>query len=97
MRWHYTPMMLPSSRHVAAQVTVYDCMDELSAFRFAPPELLTLEEELLREADLVFTGGYSPGGIRRFILSPSARMSIISRGRGRCRRSVGRRGWASTA
>jgi len=59
IRWYYTPMMLAFSREVAAACTVYDCMDELSAFRFAPPEMLALEEELLRTADLVFTGGYS--------------------------------------
>jgi UDP-galactopyranose mutase len=59
IRWYYTPMMLPFSRHLNALATVYDCMDELSAFRFAPQELLNLETELLKAADLVFTGGYS--------------------------------------
>lgn len=59
VRWYYTPMMLAFSREVAADHTVYDCMDELSAFRFAPPQLLDLETELLAAADLVFTGGYS--------------------------------------
>ncbi|URD60521.1 UDP-galactopyranose mutase [Sphingomonas sp. KRR8] len=59
VRWYYTPMMLPFSRHLDALATVYDCMDELSAFRFAPQELLNLETELLNAADLVFTGGYS--------------------------------------
>jgi len=59
VRWYYTPMMLAFSRDLTAGVTVYDCMDELSAFRFAPPELLALEAELLAAADLVFTGGYS--------------------------------------
>jgi UDP-galactopyranose mutase len=59
VRWYYTPMMLPFSRHVAAACTVYDCMDELANFRFAPPELLSLERELLAGADVVFTGGYS--------------------------------------
>lgn len=59
IRWYYTPMMLGFSRHVGSACTVYDCMDELSAFRFAPPELLALETELLAAADLVFTGGYS--------------------------------------
>ena len=59
LRWYYTPMMLTVSRHVAAALTIYDCMDELSAFRFAPPELLALEQELIGSADLVFTGGYS--------------------------------------
>jgi len=57
--WYYTPMMLPFSRHLDAECIVYDCMDELANFRFAPPRLLALEEELLERADLVFTGGYS--------------------------------------
>lgn len=59
IRWYYTPMMLPFSREVDTVCTVFDCMDELSAFRFAPPELLRLEQELLDCADVVFTGGYS--------------------------------------
>ena len=59
IRWYYTPMMLPFSRHLEAACTVYDCMDELANFRFAPADLLERERELLAEADLVFTGGYS--------------------------------------
>jgi UDP-galactopyranose mutase len=59
IRWYYTPMMLPISRRIPAACTVYDCMDELANFRFAPPELLELERELLVAADVVFTGGYS--------------------------------------
>jgi UDP-galactopyranose mutase len=59
VRWYYTPMMLPFSRHLDSDCTVYDCMDELANFKFAPPELLPLENELLAAADLVFTGGYS--------------------------------------
>src|SRR5690606_14652934 len=57
--WYYTPMMLPFSRHLDPDCTVYDCMDELANFRFAPPRLLDLEAELFERADLVFTGGYS--------------------------------------
>ena len=57
--WYYTPMMLPFSRQLDAACIVYDCMDELANFRFAPPSLLTLEAELFDRADLVFTGGYS--------------------------------------
>lgn len=57
--WYYTPMALPFSRHLEANTTIYDCMDELSNFRFAPPELLDLEKELMGKADLVFTGGQS--------------------------------------
>ena len=59
IRWYYTPMMLPFSRDVPAACTVYDCMDELANFRFAPPQLLELERELLAASDVVFTGGYS--------------------------------------
>jgi UDP-galactopyranose mutase len=57
--WYNTPMMLPISRHIEADCTVYDCMDELANFRFAPPRLLEFEGELFDRADLVFTGGYS--------------------------------------
>jgi len=59
IRWYYTPMMLDFSRHLDAACTVYDCMDELANFLFAPPELAALESELFAAADLVFTGGYS--------------------------------------
>ena len=57
--WYYTPMMLPFSRHLDADITVYDAMDELSKFRFAPAKLLGLEQELIDKADIVFTGGSS--------------------------------------
>ncbi|WP_028241137.1 glycosyltransferase family 1 protein [Stutzerimonas azotifigens] len=59
MLWYYTPMSLAFSDHLKPALTVYDCMDELSAFRGAPPELVERERELLARADLVFTGGYS--------------------------------------
>ncbi|TNC47242.1 UDP-galactopyranose mutase [Rubellimicrobium rubrum] len=57
--WFYTPMMWPIGAHVAADAVVYDCMDELSHFKFAPPELREREAALLKAADVVFTGGYS--------------------------------------
>ena len=57
--WYYTPMALPFSRHLAADVVVFDKMDELSAFHNAPPLLIALEAELLARADVVFTGGAS--------------------------------------
>lgn len=59
--WYYTPMMLEFSRSVAddAAAVVYDCMDELSNFKFAPERLKELERELVGRADVVFTGGYS--------------------------------------
>jgi len=57
--WYYTPMALPFTDHLTPELVVYDCMDELSAFKFAPPELTILEKELLKKADVVFTGGQS--------------------------------------
>ena len=57
--WFYTPIMYPIAQHIDAAAVVYDCMDELSAFRFAPPELRDREALLMRHADVVFTGGYS--------------------------------------
>jgi UDP-galactopyranose mutase len=52
-------MMLRWADRLEPNVIVYDCMDELSMFRGAPPELLEREKELLERADLVFTGGQS--------------------------------------
>lgn len=57
--WYYTPMMLPFSKHITPDVTVYDAMDELSKFKFAPEHLLDFEQELIDRADIVFTGGSS--------------------------------------
>ena len=59
--WYYTPMMLEFSRGLAerAAAVVYDCMDELSNFKFAPERLRQLERDLVGLADLVVTGGYS--------------------------------------
>ncbi len=57
--WLYTPMALPVALPLQPLAITYDCMDELSAFRFAPRELLEREGELLRRADVVYTGGPS--------------------------------------
>jgi glycosyltransferase involved in cell wall biosynthesis len=38
---------------------VYDCMDELANFRFAPRDIGLREQYLLKQADVVFTGGSS--------------------------------------
>src|SRR3569833_892124 len=57
--WYYTPMMLPFSKHITPDLTVFDVMDELSKFKFAPTHLLSLEQELLDRSDIVFTGGSS--------------------------------------
>jgi glycosyltransferase involved in cell wall biosynthesis len=55
--WYYTPMAVGKSRLFTPALTVYDCMDELAQFKFAPPELRQREQELFQKADLVFTGG----------------------------------------
>jgi glycosyltransferase involved in cell wall biosynthesis len=57
--WYYTPMALPFSAHLQPDVCVYDCMDELSAFKDSPAGLLKCEAQLFSTADLVFTGGES--------------------------------------
>lgn len=57
--WYYTPMALRFSSHLKPIVTVYDCMDELSAFQGAPPEMLKQEQHLFELADVVFAGGKS--------------------------------------
>ncbi|BAY78119.1 UDP-galactopyranose mutase [Nostoc linckia NIES-25] len=57
--WYYTPMAIAFTRHLQPQAVVYDCMDELSAFKGASPTLKNYEAELFRRADLVFTGGQS--------------------------------------
>lgn len=59
LHWYYTPLLREASAGLPASAIVYDCMDELSAFAGAPPELRHWETELLAAADLVFTGGAS--------------------------------------
>ena len=58
VQWFYDPMAV--SAHLGKfgeRAVVYDCMDELSQFRFAPPEIVARERELLARADVVFAGG----------------------------------------
>src|SRR5439155_3901059 len=57
--WFYTAMALPLAGSLRPAAVIYDCMDELSAFLGAPPQLLQREEQLLQKADVVFTGGPS--------------------------------------
>jgi UDP-galactopyranose mutase len=57
--WYYTPMAVAFTAGLTPGAVVYDCMDELSLFRGAPPDLVEREARLLAAADLVFTGGQS--------------------------------------
>jgi len=63
--WYYTPMALRFSDHLKPVVTIYDCMDELSAFKGASPELKERERELFERATMVFTGGQSLFEVKR--------------------------------
>jgi UDP-galactopyranose mutase len=57
--WYYTPMALAFTDHLMPVATVYDCMDELAAFKGAPAVLKDREAALMERADLVLTGGQS--------------------------------------
>jgi UDP-galactopyranose mutase len=57
--WFYSPMMFGFACDVEASAVVYDCMDELANFRFAPANLKETEAQLMARADLVLTGGRS--------------------------------------
>ena len=57
--WLYTPMALPLVAALQPRAVIYDCMDDLASFKFAPPELVKREAALMKSADLVLTGGPS--------------------------------------
>jgi UDP-galactopyranose mutase len=57
--WYYTPMALSFTKSFSPVASVYDCMDELSAFKGAHSRLADFERELFGRVDLVFTGGQS--------------------------------------
>lgn len=44
---------------------VYDCIDDLASFNFAPAQLVERERTLMAQADVVLTGGPSLYGARR--------------------------------
>jgi glycosyltransferase involved in cell wall biosynthesis len=59
IQWFYSPMAAPYFLDgFDAAATIYDCMDELAQFRFAPASLREREQLLISKADVVFTGGY---------------------------------------
>lgn len=63
--WYYTPMMLEFSEQVLSDLVVYDCMDELANFAFAPADLVEREARLLQHADIALCGGRSLYEARR--------------------------------
>jgi glycosyltransferase involved in cell wall biosynthesis len=59
IQWFYSPMTAPHFLgRFGASCVVYDCMDELANFRFAPPDIGQRERFLISRADVVFTGGH---------------------------------------
>ncbi|HKB70781.1 MAG TPA: glycosyltransferase [Thermoanaerobaculia bacterium] len=59
VHWFYSPQLTPQLDAFGDPLAVvYDCMDELTQFAFAPRQLAEREKELLTIADVVFTGGY---------------------------------------
>lgn len=57
--WFYSAAFSSVLDEINFETVVYDCMDELSLFKGASPELIKQEEYLLSAADVVFTGGKS--------------------------------------
>ncbi|GAC1547605.1 MAG: glycosyltransferase family 1 protein [Candidatus Velthaea sp.] len=57
--WLYTPMMLELAGAFSAAPLVFDCMDELASFDFAPKGIAERDAALVARADVVFTGGRS--------------------------------------
>ena len=55
--WLYTPMALPLLQELSPRAVIYDCMDELSAFKGAPRQMKQRETALMKRAELVLTGG----------------------------------------
>ncbi len=50
-------MAIPFTLHLQPKYIIFDCIDDLSAFKFATKELKDFEQKLLSIADIVFTGG----------------------------------------
>lgn len=57
--WFYSASFVDILDQIKPEAIVYDCMDELSAFKGAPSQLKSQERILLKQADIVFTGGKS--------------------------------------
>lgn len=57
--WFYSAAFSPLIKKLNFNTILYDCMDELSLFKGASQVLITQEQYLLQQADVVFTGGKS--------------------------------------
>jgi glycosyltransferase involved in cell wall biosynthesis len=57
--WLYTPMAFDVAQPLGFGRLIFDVMDDLAAFKNAPPGLVLGHRRALADADLVFTGGRS--------------------------------------
>lgn len=57
--WFYSAAFVSILDEINFETVIYDCMDELTLFKGASPELIEQEDRLLSAADIVFTGGKS--------------------------------------
>lgn len=57
--WFYSAAFVELIPYMKINTMIYDCMDELSQFKGASQQLRAQEEFLIKEADLIFTGGKS--------------------------------------
>lgn len=56
--WYYTPMAINFTKNLKPTLIIYDCMDELSGFKGAHPDIVRHERTLINMSDVVFTGGH---------------------------------------
>lgn len=57
--WFYSAAFIQVLETLDFESVVYDCMDELTLFKGASPQLIEQENQLLAAADVVYTGGKS--------------------------------------
>jgi UDP-galactopyranose mutase len=102
--WYYTPMAIGAFPDcITPALTVYDAMDDLASFRFAPATLRDQETRMMEMADVVFTGGPTlyrqrqhrhprvycfPSGVDRAHFASPGRSSAASRALSIMRRPV---------
>ncbi|KAF2514877.1 glycosyltransferase [Flavobacterium foetidum] len=59
LAWFYSPAFCPLLSVFQFDTIIYDCMDELTLFKGAPPQLIEQEKYLMANANIIFTGGKS--------------------------------------
>lgn len=57
--WYYTPKAIGFTQQLQPQAVIFDCLNELSLLKGSPEALIQQEKELMKKADVVFTGSQS--------------------------------------